>query len=84
MFAALLMGFVASVLFYLSIILDVAVFTPNGTIFGLSAVVALLLAGLLALGPILLIAVFIIEGILLIKRSGGARAICCHYSSVSI
>lgn len=71
MFAALLMGFVASVLFYLSIILDVAVFTPNGTIFGLSAVVALLLAGLLALGPILLIAVFIIEGILLIKRSGG-------------
>lgn len=70
MFAALLMGFVASVLFYLSIILDVAVFTPNGTIFGLSAVVALLLAGLLALGPILLIAVFIIEGILLIKRSG--------------
>lgn len=70
MFAALLMGFVASVLFYLSIILDVAVLTPNGTIFGLSAVVALLLAGLLALGPILLIAVFIIEGILLIKRSG--------------
>lgn len=70
MFAALLLAFLVSLLFYLSIVLDVAVLTPNGTIFGLSAVVALLLAGLLALGPILLIAVFIIEGILLIKRSG--------------
>ncbi|QTJ53937.1 hypothetical protein FE333_07475 [Dolosigranulum pigrum] len=70
MFAALLLAFLVSLLFYLSIVFDITALSAHAGSIGLPVLLFISLVALIALGPLLLIAVLIIEGILLIRRHG--------------
>ena len=70
MFAALLLAFLVSLLFYLSIVFDITALSSHAGSIGLPVILFISLVALIALGPLLLIAVLIIEGILLIRRNG--------------